>query len=248
MYDWPEAKAENANLWQAVRNALSERADVLPENALPAYALPDSLEEITDQTLDAHWQTPDLLFSQSCWGPLKAGCLAYLQPVAQPCYSRFEGGRQQMYRSAIIARDGAAAPVPDQSHATDLEGILRGRRFGYNHAASLSGLLALAEDLQIDAQDLQESGIRTGSHRASVRRLAEGAIDIAAIDCRSWAMARIFEPAARHCTVIGWTSERLGLPYVTSRQTAPALKAALTDALMNNGCYEVAGDAALTSL
>ena len=107
MYDWPEAKAENAGLWQAVRNALSKSAYILPENTLP-----DSLEEITDQTLDAHWQMPDLLFSQSCWGPLKAGCLAYLEPVAQPCYSQFEGGRKQMYRSAIIARDGAAARVP----------------------------------------------------------------------------------------------------------------------------------------
>lgn len=242
MYDWPEAQADNAAFWQAVRRRLYTRLERQAKAGLPHTLpanLPDKLETLTAITLDAHWQQPDLLLSQSCWGPLKAGYLAYLEPVAQPCYSQFEGGREMMYRSALIARTGTTAPVPDHSHATGLDGLLQDKRFGYNHDASLSGLLSLAEDLQTEASLLQKDGIKTGSHRASVIMIAEGKIDIAAIDCRSWAMAKRYEPAAQFCTVIGWTSENVGLPYVTSRHTEPHIKDALTAALKDHGCYDV---------
>ena len=65
MYDWPEAKADNENLWQSISRQLSNAVDGLPNN----------LEQIASQLLDAHWQKPNLLLSQSCWGPLKAGGL-----------------------------------------------------------------------------------------------------------------------------------------------------------------------------
>jgi len=228
MYDWPEAKADNDSFWLSVREPLTNVIDDLPSG----------LEQIAGQLLEAHWQKPNLLFSQSCWGPLKVGGLDYLEPLAQPCYSKYQGGNGSMYRSAIIARDGITVDVPTHRGPTDLDGLLENRRLGYNHPTSLSGIVSLADDLQEELKNLQDYGVITGSHRQSIKMVAEGAIDLAAIDCRSWAMAQNYEPSCKSCKVIGWTSERVGLPYVTSRHTEPQVKAALRDALFAIGCYE----------
>ena len=229
MYDWPEAKADSDSLWQSISRLLSNKID----------GFPNDLEQTAGQLLEVHWQKPNLLFSQSCWGPLKKGGLDYLEPLVQPCYSQYQGGNGPMYRSAIIARNGSTVNVPTHQGSSSLDGLLEYRKFGYNHPTSLSGIVSLADDLQTDVKHLQEYGVITGSHRQSIKMVAEGIIDVAAIDCRSWAMAQDYEPSSKDCKVIGWTSERLGLPYVTSRHTKQNVKVALRDALISIGCYYV---------
>lgn len=227
MYDWPEAKADNDRLWQSIRGILLNEID----------GLPNELEQTAGQLLEAHWQNSNLLFSQSCWGPLKAGGLDYLEPLAQPCYSKYQGGNGPMYRSAIIARDGRTVDVPTHQGSSSFDGLLENRKFGYNHPTSLSGIVSLSDDLQTDLKHLQDYGVITGSHRHSIKMVAEGIIDVAAIDCRSWAIAKDYEPSCESCRVIGWTSERIGLPYVTNRHTEPKVKMALRDALISIDCY-----------
>ena len=61
--------------------------------------------------------------------------------------------------------------------------------------------------------------------------VADGRADLAAIDCRSWALAQRFEDAAASLTVVGWTALRPGLPYITGRRTAPAVVVAMRSAL-----------------
>lgn len=79
--------------------------------------------------------------------------------------------------------------------------------------------------------------VETGGHRASVRAVAEGRADLAAIDCRSWALALRHEPCARRLVVIGWTAERPGLPYVTGAHTDAATADRLRDTLIGMGCH-----------
>ncbi|KQZ13851.1 phosphate ABC transporter substrate-binding protein [Mesorhizobium sp. Root554] len=96
--------------------------------------------------------------------------------------------------------------------------LLRSQRFIYNSVDSMSGILALTRDLDAlgESLDLFASRSESGGHRASIRAVAQGDADVAAIDCRSWAMAQRFEPAAKALAVVGWTARRKGLPYIAA--------------------------------
>ena len=225
MYDWPECRAETLADWALIRRAAPE-------------ILPEALGQIDWTCADAWFRDPALVFSQCCWGPLSRGLIDWLEPLAQPDYSVFEGGRGPFYRSALVARAGVPVPVPDHSGPALVP--LAGLRLAINERDSLSGCIGLWDDLGADPCTLAAGCVETGSHRASIRAVAGGAADIAAIDCRSWALARRFEPCADSLVVVGWTGERPGLPYVTSRATDPGLKSALRAHLLQIGCHPVA--------
>ena len=219
MYDWPEARAATDRFFNALRAHVPE--------------LPAALTRPSDTAaLHARWRDPALLLAQTCWGPMGQGLAAHVTVLAQPDYSDVPGGRGVFYRSALVARDGAACPVPATPGPVLPEGLAR-RRLAINGADSLSGALALVADAGVSLQGARV----TGSHRASIRAVAEGGADLAAIDCRSWALALEHEPAARALRVIGWTAERPGLPFITSRHTPAPLRARLTDALVALGAH-----------
>ncbi len=94
--------------------------------------------------------------------------------------------------------------------------LLTGLRLAYNAEDSLSGYLALKRDLESQGAglDIFAERLISGGHRNSIRIVANGEADVAAIDAKSWAMAQAFEPAARELEVAGWTQKRLGLPFV----------------------------------
>ncbi len=230
MYDWPEARAETLATWAQVRDGVRARG----------VAMPDALGRPDWTAIDAYWRDPGLVFSQCCWGPLSRGLLAHLRPLAQPDYTPFAGGRGPLYRSALVARAGAAVPVPATGGPALRDGLLAGQVLAINERDSLSGCLGLWDDLGADPCTLAAGCIETGSHRASIIALAEGRADIAAIDCRSWHLARRHEACAAGLVVVGWTAERPGLPYVTSRATDPETVQALHDQLMSMGCFAVA--------
>jgi ABC-type phosphate/phosphonate transport system substrate-binding protein len=219
MYDWPEARAGVDAFFAQLREAVPE----LPERLMRLETEPD---------LDAHWRDPALLLSQTCWGPMRNGLAAHVAVLAQPSYDDVPGGRSTFYRSAIVMRDGVPVPPPIGDGAVLPDGI-GGLRPAINGPKSLSGALSLAEDLADPG--LPGRALATGSHRASIRAIVEDRADFAAIDCRSWALAQAYEPAAQHLTVVGWTALRPGLPYITSRSTPPALRSRLAEALIALG-------------
>lgn len=233
MYDWPEIRADTDRWWQALRTAAA------------GYDLPSRLSRPTDAAaLHKLWRDPALRFSQTCWGPLRAGLAAAVRVLAQPDYSDVPGGRGPFYRSVLLTRatDAAAldigpVPVPPSPRAALPHPPQTGRRLAANAAESLSGHLALIEDWQAPPAALGLAVVWTGSHRASLQAVAGGRADCAAIDCRSWALAQRFEPAAAALTAIGWTAERAGLPYITSRHTAPEIAGRLQDILLGWGCH-----------
>ncbi|MCC5992060.1 MAG: PhnD/SsuA/transferrin family substrate-binding protein [Rhodobacteraceae bacterium] len=217
MYDWPEARAPLAAFYAKLRALVPE---------LPRHLTRPE----TEAGLHALWRDPALLLGQACWGPMQAGLAARVHVLAQPLYDDVPGGCGIHYRSALVMRDGTPCPVPDHEGAA-LPDALAGLRVAINAPVSMSGSLALAQDKGAGIV----APLITGSHRASIRAVAEGRADLAAIDCRSWALALAHEPAARALRVVGWTARRIGLPYITARSTPVALRRKLAAALARLG-------------
>jgi ABC-type phosphate/phosphonate transport system substrate-binding protein len=186
------------------------------------------------------WRDPGLVFGQTCWGPMRLGLARHVRVLAQPDYSDVEGGRGPFYRSALVARApvGGAADLPPPATPgaqLPLPSALA-PRLAFNGRDSMSGWIALSQDAG-DPGNWAAALLETGAHRASLQAVAEGRADLAAIDCRSWALARRHEPCTRGLVVIGWTAERLGLPYVTARDTDDQFARRLTAALIGLGAH-----------
>lgn len=257
MYDWPEMRAETDAQWAAFRDRLRKSDIDAPRHLVrrngdmpavpggirgadgmviapdPATLPPDELD------LATLWRHPKLLLGQTCWGPMKATRLAdHVHVVSQPDYSDMPGGLGTSYSSAIVARGTGPGVLPPQDGRAHLplDQIARGR-LAFNERHSLSGFIALSEDLSNAGAKLLDTDrlVETSGHRNSIRAVADGRADLAAIDCRSWALAQRFEPAAAGLTVVGWTRRRLGLPYIASRSFDQNILDALREALRADG-------------
>lgn len=264
MYDWPETRAETDAQWALIRDALRQRGVDAPETLArrnadlpavpggirdfdgepiapdPATLPPDELD------LDTLWRHPKLLFSQTCWGPMRRSSpvrrtdlALHVSVVGQQDYCGVEGGLEASYSSAIVMRaprfgSGGDVPAPADGRADLPVGRMTGRCFAVNDLKSMSGFIALGEDLRARGTGFAifPKSIVSGGHRASIRAVAEGRADVAAIDCRSWAMARHFEPGARRLRVAGWTARRLGLPYICARGLDRTVQHVLQQVLM----------------
>ncbi len=241
MYDWPERREEVDAEWAAIRAGLlaqgidvpqlltRRNADMPPvpggiRDAAGRVIAPDPASLPPDE-LDFHtlWRHPALVFAQTCWGPLeKTGLAQHVRVIGQPDYSAFEGGQGEFYRSALVMRRAdAARRIPPEGGEARLPGQLTGLRFAFNEPHSMSGYLCVQRDLE--AQGVRDFAgfwagmLATGSHRASIQAVADGRADIAAIDCRTWAIAQRFEPAANLLDPKGWTSLRKGLPFIQAK-------------------------------
>lgn len=253
MYDWPEVRDAVDARWAAVRDRLRTAGIDAPErlarrngdlppvpggirDAVGAAIAPDPAslppEEFDLATL---WRHPSLLLAQTCWGPMEATGLAdHVAVVGQPDYSGVEGGAGELYSSALVMRreTGAPAAAPADGSALLPLDLLRGARLAFNEMHSRSGRLALEADLAAAGEGLGifAETVETGGHRLSIRAVAEGRADVAAIDCLSWAMAQRHEPAAAGLHAVGWTGRRLGLPLIAARGLPDSVLAMLREA------------------
>jgi ABC-type phosphate/phosphonate transport system substrate-binding protein len=239
MYDWPEVRAETDATWAVLRDRLQEMGIVAPEKLARRNADlppvpggirgPDGEKIAPDPAdlppngfdLDTLLRHPGLIFGQTCWGPLEQGLEAHVALLGQPDYSAFEGGDGELYSSAIVTREPLLV--------RRWEDVDRGLRFAFNGPDSMSGLLAVQRDLAAAGRSVAifREMVETGSHRASIVAVAEGRADLCAVDCRTWDLAKRFEPSAKSLHVAGWTSKRKGLPFVTSRHTPANVARAL---------------------
>jgi ABC-type phosphate/phosphonate transport system substrate-binding protein len=129
------------------------------------------------------------------------------------------------YRSRVVVRAG------DPARGL---GDLRGRTVAINSDESQSGAGALRAAVLPLAPDGCFFGtvVATGSHAGSVRAVAEGRADAAAVDAVTWEMACRYLPEARALRVLLSTPETPGLPFVTRPDgPAPAILAALREAV-----------------
>jgi ABC-type phosphate/phosphonate transport system substrate-binding protein len=248
MYDWPERRAEVDAEWAVIHDRLRavgiDAPDTLARRNADLPPVPGGIRDgdgrllapdpasLPPEELDLPtlWRHPGLLLSQTCWGPMRTtGLWSHVAVVGQPDYSGVPGGSETSYSSAIVVRRLSATmhdrPPPPDGQA-DLPVVLAASRLVVNDPDSLSGWLGIEEDGSAAGIRLRPALI-SGSHRASVRAVAAGAADIAAIDCRSWALARSFEPAAQELVVSGWTARRTGLPFICAAALAEEIATAL---------------------
>ncbi|NGO50168.1 phosphate/phosphite/phosphonate ABC transporter substrate-binding protein [Allomesorhizobium camelthorni] len=254
MYDWPESRAETDAEWARLRDAFRVAGVDAPERlvrrnadlpAMPggirsldgAILTPDPASLPPDE-LDFRtvWLHPQLLFAQTCWGPMEQGLSRHVQVIGQPSYDGFEGGQGELYSSAILMRRGEGhkhASAPAEGCANIPLDLLRSRRLAFNSPDSMSGIIALSRDLEAmgATTNLFSERVETGGHRDSIVAVTEGRADVCAIDCRTWAMALRFERAAKDVRVVGWTKKRKGLPYITAAHVSGDLLARLRAAL-----------------
>ena len=195
MYDWPEVASAHDALWTAIANRLNAAGTAAPE------ALDRS------RPSDEVWADPGLVLSQTCGYSYATRLRRKVRLVATPAYD-VEGCSGPRYSSAVIARRGEGGALAD--HA--------GRRVAFNARDSLSGYVALLTAMR--EEGLDPGGfewVEAGSHRGSVRAVASGAADLAAIDAICWALALEHEPdTASGLQVVAWTLQRPGLPLITA--------------------------------
>jgi ABC-type phosphate/phosphonate transport system substrate-binding protein len=233
MYDWPERRDEVDAEWAVLRDALQARGIDAPEelsrcnadlppvpggirNAAGKVIAPDPATlPAKEFNFEALWQHPKLLFAQTCWGPLELWLGGAVQVIGQDDYTGIEGGQGELYSSAIVMRR-SSTPLTK----SEIVWMLSGQRLAYNVTDSMSGYIALERMLKEQGADLDifVDRIASGGHRKSIRMVAEGLADVAAIDCRSWQLALKHEPAAKELAVVGWTPLRKGLPFITARR------------------------------
>lgn len=213
MYDFQDLRAAHDAWWLAIAARLREAG---------VRDVPDQLNRSLGHT--DSWRHPYLLLGQACEYPLARSYGAYVRLVATSCYTA-EGCEGARYRSAIIVRaDDPATSMRD----------LRGRRCVANEVDSNSGLnllRAVVADVAGSARFFASVSY-SGSHFASLERVASSAADVAAIDCVSFAHFRRFAPElASRVRVLGWTPDSPALPYITARSADEVLLARLRGAL-----------------
>lgn len=202
MYDRPELRAETDALWRAIRDALRSRGIDAP-HALTRDRDPWDI-----------WQDPDLILAQTCGLPYRARLHDKVTLVATPDYA-LPGCPPGHYCSVILAH---GADVPNRP------------RVAVNDPLSQSGWAALQAWAAAAGLPLGPVTI-TGSHAASARAVAEGRVDLAAIDAQTWRQLLRFD-GADPALEIARTSPTPGLPLITAAGRDPApIRAALSEAM-----------------
>ncbi len=209
MYDRPELRGATDRYWALIRQALAARGIEAPEALRRG-----------DEVLMPVWESPDLILSQTCGFPYRARLHGQVELVGTPDFGN-EGCAPGYYRSVLIARADDA-----RQDLTDFDGA----GIAFNDGLSQSGWAApinQAAALGIRLRPVLE----TGSHRASVRAVAEGQAEIAAIDALTWTLLSEFDDVSG-VKVIGATDPTPALPYITARgRDAAAIRAAVAEAI-----------------
>lgn len=217
MYDWPEVEGAHQSLWAAIADRLGALG----------MAAPATLDKT--RASDSIWRDAGLVLSQTCGFPFSTRLRGMVRLVGTPVYD-VPGCEGAFYSSMIVVRNSeAAARLAD----------VKTRRYAFNAHDSLSGCLALRAamiEARLDPDAME--WIETGSHRASVRAVAEDFADVAAIDAVCWSLALRYEPeATARLKVVETTPLRPGLPFITAverrddevRTIRTAIKEALAD-------------------
>ncbi len=200
MYMVAETADDHDRYWELVRRNLRNEGLDPPERLDPT--------EFNQPTpiLDA------LFFSQVCGLPYRRHLAEHVTLIGTPDYGVF-GSKPGYYRSAIVARRNDV-----RNRIDDFDGAV----LAYNSELSQSGYAVpfeIAHKRGINFGGL----VRSGSHQQSIRMVAAGQADIAAIDAVSLEMfARIQSiPKPDRLRVVSWSKPTPGLPYVTRKNSDP---------------------------
>ncbi len=189
MYDLPETRAGNDALWSAIRAVLGEGPQALCRGGDPWD----------------HWQSPDLILSQTCGYPYRTRLHGRVTLIGAPVLdlAHLPAG---YYSTVMVARRDDARRDLAQ---------FAGARLAFNDPMSQSGWAAPQDHARIRGLRFGAS-IETGAHAASIRAVATGQADIAGIDILSWTLLQRHCDMARTLRVVEETPPTPALPYITA--------------------------------
>ena len=214
MYDFPYLRADTDALWQSIRSEF-QKIEFETARALNRDLNPPNL-----------WAHPNLGFAQTCGLPYISGLRGTVTLIGTPDYGILPD-KPGWYNSVIIARQN------DKRMAL---AEFTGANFAYNGANSQSGLFAIMFELQASLGDERFFGScqKSGSHALSVKAVAEGRADIAAIDAVTWRYLQQVAPETNQLKVLHATAASPGLPYISGKperrfSLVTAVEAAIKD-------------------
>lgn len=213
MYNIPEMHPAFAAFWTALRDEATRRgvADLPAGLRYDLPAVPDKIDA-------------DVIFTQVCGFPLLTRLRGQATILLTPVYD-LPGCDGPMHTAFFIVRDDAAIRSLAQ---------LRGKTIAINSLMSNTGMNLPRATIAPLAEGQAYFGRRviTGSHTASIEQVADGRVDVAAIDCVTDAVFRRHRPdLMRRVRVLAETVRSPSLPFVTAAATAPQTAEALRDAL-----------------
>jgi len=226
MYDWPEVGAALDTFWSLVHRQLRAAGIDAPDR----LTRPDGVDDL--------WSDHSTVVDQVCsLNPVREGAgtvvplgtLAYVAPDDLPTCPPGD------YYSVIVCRTSDA-----RRHGGDVAAF-GGARIVANGTDSQSGYWSLGHHVRdrTGARPLFGRCGFSGSHRASIRAVADGMADLAAIDVHSWRLALEHEPAAHELAVIETTSPTPGVVCVTG--AASVDRAAVIDACLASAAEAMVG-------
>lgn len=209
MYDRPENTAAHDALWSGVRDGLRARG----------IRAPNALDRATGHM--EGWARADLVLGQICNLPWRAQFRDRVTLIGAGDYG-IPDAMAGMYYSVFVAR--ADDPAKDLTDCATC-------RFAYNEPMSNSGWGMPSQHFAHLGLRLNPT-LRTGAHVDSLRAVAEGRADLAAIDSVTYRNFLRWEPAARAVRVIGRTHATPGMTFITCKGQDPApYRAAIADTI-----------------
>jgi len=196
MYDMPALQPANDRLWRGIRAELGYGPDTLTR----------------DMAFLDIWQSPDLLFAQTCGMPFRTLLYPDVTLIGTPDY-RLPGVEPGHYYSVLVVRaDATGETLADFAN----------QRFAYNEAMSQSGWAGPMTHLRLIGVEFGAL-VKSGGHHASARAVAEGRADMAGLDALTWTLLSEHEPdLTTQLRVIDTTTPTPTLPYITAAGRDPA--------------------------
>jgi ABC-type phosphate/phosphonate transport system substrate-binding protein len=196
MYAVRGAQAHADVLWDGLRDAIRSGAIDAPERVAHFASRLEG------------WLHPDLILGQTCGLPYITKLCDSVELVGTPDYD-VEGCPPGFYHSTLVA--SSADPRTQLSEFPGCTLAINGKdsQSGY-------GAIMLASAPYARGGRFFQRAIHSGSHETSMRLVASGLADIAAIDSVTWRMSRRFDSHSSGLKAIGTTEPVPGLPFIAA--------------------------------
>ena len=198
-YDFDFLRPKTDQFWDLLKMGLEERLEINLPAQLNRYDLPKKL-----------FKKDHLLLAQACGLDLIINAKDNIQAIATPIYQT-EFSTAGKYCSLFIAnKNDKRKKVEDFARAT----------CAINETTSHSGMNAFLEKIDTGKKAFFSDVILAGSHATSLKSVAFGVAEIAAIDCISFQLLTNHDAALKENIKILELSEEFPCPpFVTSMAT-----------------------------
>ena len=196
MYDWPEVQEYNDVLWETITQNLKRRNITAPQYLT------------REKDYYEIWLSTDLLIGQTCGLNAIRELQGRVEILGALDYG-LEDCQPGEYRSVIVCRtDDKAQRVEDFVNKT--------AAINSDDSYSGYGALLATVDPFVEKGKFFEETIICGSHRQSMKAIANHQADVAAIDEVVWNLGFDYEPAVDSLRVIQKTHPMPAPPLITN--------------------------------